>query len=292
MNEALILQRESPLPLAEAGKILARHLGLHAADATARARYCGGILVEEAPASTLQPLAAALEEIGVLTRIVPSGPLRLLPHGYRAIGLEFLEDALLARMVDGSSLVLLRDEITAIHFYAMQPLSPPAEDGSPAEAARPGSRRGKRRGAIAAIRRQGFDGAFGTAMSPRGRALSANLKAAGLASVELHLTLCCQDPIGPVRITKDLFDFSCLEHQKQAHSLDNFLMILDDVAAYLSAAWNRDPLVRFLRELDPALILRAKGEEVTRFERWIYQWMRLERREATAAGGDSEDAGL
>ena len=81
---------------------------------------------------------------------------------------------------------------------------------------------------------------------------------------------------GPVRIRKDDFDFSFLADQKQEHSLDNFLILLDEILAYVPHAWNREPALEFLRELQPQSILRFKEEEVTNFDRWLLEWVRLE----------------
>ena len=53
-------------------------------------------------------------------------------------------------------------------------------------------------------------------------------------------------------------------------------MLLDEIVAYLPHAWNREPAVEFLRDLDPNSILRFKSEEIHNFERWLYQWVRLE----------------
>ena len=82
-----------------------------------------------------------------------------------------------------------------------------------------------------------------------------------------------------VCIAKDDCDFSCLGEQKQSHSLDNFLLLLDEVLAYLPTAWNREPALQFLRTLNPQTISRSKEEEARNFDRWMLQWVRLSRQD-------------
>lgn len=119
-----------------------------------------------------------------------------------------------------------------------------------------------------------------------GRLLSCHLPVH--PTMEMHLTLYCAEPPrpageggpewrwSPLRIAKNDFDYSCLQEQKQTHSLDNFLILLEDVLAYLPEAWNREAVGRFLSELDPLKILHSKEEETENFDRWMLEWVRIE----------------
>ena len=55
---ALILERESPKPDAEVGRILALHLPITATDAIARVRYGGGLIVKGIPEAAAAEIAA------------------------------------------------------------------------------------------------------------------------------------------------------------------------------------------------------------------------------------------
>jgi hypothetical protein len=96
------------------------------------------------------------------------------------------------------------------------------------------------------------------------------------APLELHLTLCCPDPVGPLRTEKDKLDFSCLGEEKLPHSVDNFLILLEKVLATFPGAWGGEKIKDLLSDLDPLKILDYKKEEATRRERWMLQWIRIE----------------
>ena len=266
MDAALILGLGDQASPSRLGALLARHFDCHPADAMARARYGGGILVECGAPEKVQYLQTRLREEGVETRILPSSALGECPRGFRVVTLDFRDEAILARQVGGRTLALLRGDIPGVHLYGLRPDGAPS--GAP-EAAAGATEMGPVLGAL------GVAGA-GRTLSPRGRQLVKNLEEAGLLAMEFHLTLCCREPTGFVRLEKDWIDYSSRGAGKLEHSLDNFLLLLDEVVAYLPDAWNRQPAVDFLADLDPRRILRSKREEVVNFERWMFQWARLE----------------
>jgi hypothetical protein len=108
-----------------------------------------------------------------------------------------------------------------------------------------------------------------------------------MEAMELHLTILARDPHGPVRVRKNDFDFSCLGEQRQKHSIDNFLLLLEEVLAYLPRAWNRKAAEQFLSDLDPKKILYFKEEEAASLERWLYQWARMDEERSARQGGSS-----
>ena len=59
----LILQRTSPKPVAEIGRLLAYHLSLHPTDAIALVRYGGGLVAENLPDDMATRLIAQLDAI-------------------------------------------------------------------------------------------------------------------------------------------------------------------------------------------------------------------------------------
>jgi hypothetical protein len=253
MDAALLIERDSPFPIPQVGRLLAFHFGLHPADAIARVRYGGGILVENAPREPLLEIQARLLEAGVRTVVIDSDLLYAVPRGQKAVAVEFLEEGLLVRRSTGPNLILARDGILALHLYGLLPA--PAEAEAPAAAGAAGSE---------------------SLLSPRARQLTEKLAAAGFQGCLLHVTIYSAEAC-PVRIARDDFQFSCLGEQKQPHSLDNFLILLDELLAYLPEAWNREPAARFLADLEPAAIIRFKEEEVRNFDRWMLHCVRLER---------------
>jgi hypothetical protein len=139
-------------------------------------------------------------------------------------------------------------------------------------------------------------GAEASLLSPRGQQLFRNLKENGLAAMEIHLTIYCLEtlsragdaptrrPWSPLRIARRDFDYSCLGEQRQPHSIDNILILLEEVLAYLPWAWNRETAARFLASLDPGVILQSKGEEVENYDRWMLEWVRIEGEERMRKG--------
>lgn len=288
MEEALILERGCTAPVAHIGRALALHDKLHPADALTRARYCGGIVLESAHPAKVRVVKEHLDALRVATRIVPAERLRELPRGVRAIQLEFREDALVAGMVGGRRVVVPRNELFGLHCYALLP-----EGAQGLEAAADEERRSQvenqrlieRSGLLRATERTSGG------ISPRASRLMENLVEQHLTALKFHLTVYSSGAVGSIRIRKDDFDFSSRGLQKRKHSLDNFLLLLDDALAYLPEAWNREPAVEFLHDLEPEGIVRFKPEEVGNFDRWMLALARLEREGAGSRTGSAEGDG-
>jgi hypothetical protein len=284
---ALILERDSPCPVAEIGRLLAAQLPIHPTDAIAQVRYGGGLIAKDIQGETADRLSGLLEELGVRVRKVGADEWGVTSPGHSVFALEILEEVLLARLLPGDDLVIPREEVFGLDLYAL----PEPEEGMGTE--EEGLRR-KRRGRAAA---SGGAGKASSALEPdllalrissesllagepalslRGRRLLEKMAEPREARVGLHLTLCCSDPVGPLRLRKDKIDFSCLGQEKLPHSIDNFLLLLEKVLAAFPGAWGKEKLERFLSDLDPVKILYYKKEEVTRRERWMLQWIRIE----------------
>jgi len=287
---ALILEQGSPCPVAEIGRLLAAQLPIHPTDAIAQVRYGGGLIAEDIPGETADRLSGLLEGLGVRVRKVGADEWGVTSPGHSIFALEILEDVLLARLLRGEDLVIPREDVFGLDLYGL--LGPEREKDTEEE----GSRR-KRTGRAAGSRRPGKGSgalepdllalqissesllAGEPALSLRGRRVLEKIAEVREARVELHLTLCCPDPVGPLRLRKDKLDFSCLGEEKLPHSIDNFLLLLEKVLAAFPGAWGREKLEHFLTDLDPLKILYYKKEEVTRRERWMLQWIRIELQE-------------
>ena len=275
MEEALILERKSPAPVAQIGRLLAFHFDLHPTEAIARVRYGGGILIERASPAKVREVKDHLDATDVASRILSASDLEEIPREFRAFALDLSTSDMTARTITGNRLSLAPKDILALHLYGLLPDTVEVEshrETQKREHAEKASQRFLQSSLLDSDPRT--PGASN--LSPRARQLSETLAEKKLQGMEFHLTLFSSAPIRLLRIRKNDFDFSSLGVQKQPHSMDNFLMLLDEIVAYLPHAWNREPAVEFLRDLDPNSILRFKSEEIHNFERWLYQWVRLE----------------
>jgi hypothetical protein len=247
----LILEPGTPRPVPEIARVLAERIALHPADAASRVRYSGGLLLSAASREEAEDVAARLAELGVAARPVDAVRLRDLPRGTRARSLEFLSEELCAGLPGSEDLVIPRESIAGIHFFALPDGSPAPEQG----AAGPSG------------------GGERSILSPRASRLRENLLAAGGPRISLNLL--CGDGIGPVRLAREEIDYAPMGSRKLPHSLDNFLLLLEDLLAFAPEAWLADRLSRFLAELDIAPFLYTKPEEGQNFERWMQIWIRL-----------------
>ena len=116
-------------------------------------------------------------------------------------------------------------------------------------------------------------------LTTKGRRLLANLEENEITEMELHLTLYGPPSVGPLRIGRVDFNFSCLGDAKLDHSLDNFITLLEKLVELFPNAWNVAAVRQFLDDMDPARILYFKAEEAENFDRWMLQWVAIETRE-------------
>jgi hypothetical protein len=288
---ALILERSSPKPVAEIGRLLSCYLPVHPTDASTSIRYGGGLIATGLSAELTGELALRLEELGVRTRKIDSRRWAAAPRGSRVAALEIEEDRLIATLRGRLSRVAVpRGDVLGLRLHGISRERKDDEDT-------PGGGRRKRSATPGtSVLEQAVEasGSEDAVLSHRGRELLGRLKENSLVSMEMHLTLYCAEPPrpageeervwrwSPLRIAKNDFDYSCLGEQKQAHSLDNFLIVLEEVLAYLPDAWNRETVARFLSELDPLGILHFKEEEAENFDRWMLAWVRIESEERGA----------
>ena len=308
---ALILERESPKPDAEIGRILALHLPIPATDAIARVRYGGGLIVKGITDDAAAEIADDLREIGVGTRIIEADRWGPVPRGRRVTWLSLEGDTLRIRPggpgagappgFSGSDLVIPRDRILGLALLGVAPPPPPAPpsksrlrswtEREEPEAPRLGLEEALayREPVSSLLLDPGGEGSTGKAeipsLSPRGAELLQNLSRHGLAGMRFRLKLYSKDAPGILRLEKDEVDFGCLGELKQAHSLDNFLLLVEEVLDFLPRAWNRRSAERFLAELDPRIIQCAKEEEAQNFDRWMLEWVRIEREAGGPASG-------
>jgi hypothetical protein len=290
----LILQRRSPKPVAEIGRLLAYHLSLHPTDAIALVRYGGGLVAENLPDEVADRLVTQLDAIGVKTHKIDAHQWGIVSPGIRAFALEFIEGAVLARVSGKEDLVIHGEDVVGFHVYALLPnLEQEVEEFEMGRRARNKRKAARSRSHASPLPwsppagecRPDGAGPDPSVLSPRGRALFEKLASQGQTRIEFHLTFYCTDPSGPIRISKSRFDYSCLGEQKKQHSLDNFLTLLDEVVARFPHAWNREAAQGFLRDLDPSKILYFKEEEAENFDRWMLQLTQIELAEKSGESG-------
>ena len=273
---ALILERDSPKPVHEIGRIVARQLDMPSPDAVAQVRYGGGLLAEALSEAQAHALVEALGGIDVRTRPVPAEEWLTVPRGYKISSLRFGEDDVEACLATGRKLVVPKRDIFGLHLYGLCP-----DDVEARQA-------GGRAEAPTSIERSGLSTLSN--LTARGRRLLGNLEENGLTAMELHLTLYAPPSVGPLRIRRLDFSFSGLGEAKLDHSLDNFILLLEKLVATLPNAWNAGRVRRFLDDMDPMGILYFKAEEAQNFDRWMLQWVAIEARERESASRMTNDA--
>lgn len=275
---ALILERGSPKPVIEIARVVGRLLNEPASDAAARVRYGAGLVAQGLDQDTVTRVSEALREIDVYTCAIPVSVWRTVPNGYKIQALEFGTDELVARMVT-RRLVIPRRDVVALHLYGLVSDPTISTDGGRTGAEATG-------GSLAEFGRM----AASTHSTP-GQQLRGNLASTGLTNMGFRLTLHTPEPIGPLRISKDDFDFSSLGDRKGEHSLENFLTLLERLLEWAPAIWNGELARSFLETLDPEQIAYFKEDEAENCDRWIAQWVRLRAPAEGAAPAAEEGAG-
>lgn len=297
-DSALVLLPGSPRPAPEIGRVLAYHLGLHPTDAIARVRYSGGVLLSGIAHEVAEELRARLEQAGVQARRVPASLLRDLPRGHRVRSIKLLPGGIQAALHGGGERAIGGGDLFAVHLYALPDPSPSSMGPRASEGLDPASAPGRLR-ALPRLRtitrlpqpvnREEWRQVLKTQwylrhhhgmgealeISPRARKLREALLQASDPPPSLHLTLLCGSGIGPLRLLHGDLDYSRLGERKQPHSLDNFLLLLDELRGLAPGAWLIDRVAGFLDRLDPAEVLYFKPEEGQNLERWLLLWIRL-----------------
>lgn len=271
---ALILERESPGPVRDIGRIVARHLEIPLPDAVAQVRYGGGLIAEALSESEAGALSSALDEIEVKARAVEAEEWLSAPRGYRISTLSFGQEALEACLSTGRKFLIPKEDFFGLHLYG---LVPAGEEPGTTGRETTGRRAARRRTATPRETPLSVPLEL-SGLTARGRQLLRNLSENEIPGMELHLTLYCPPEVGPLRVRRDDFNFACLGDARLEHSLDNFILLLEKLVDTLPNAWNRTPVEEFLADMDPLRILYFKKEEAQNFDRWMLYWVRVEAR--------------
>lgn len=253
---------------ADIGRVIAEELEMHVIDATARVRYGGGILVEEAPLERLESIGARLASLELETVIVDRALVRDLPPAIRWTAADPQEAALEGRTSSGRRFTIDWSRVRALTLDALPPARPVAKPSTSRDAsAQDRSLTHSARVETLAARAGGQGG-----LSPRAQRLLDALEEAGQSEVDLYLTVYARAPAQIFRLERTSLDHSARGRGRLQHSLDNFLLLADDLASSAPEAWGCDRVRAFLKDLDPKHILLVKPEEAERRDRWIAYW--------------------
>ncbi len=255
---ALILEPGSPKPDAEIGKVVASRLALFPADAVARVRYGGGIIINGAPAEVVEEIAESLREIGVRTRALGAEILESAPRGLRATQLELYDEAISARSPSSREVVVLDGDVRGVNVHAL-PGKPAVADDD----------RGRLQIPVFSAVKEGQ-------LTSRGSKILQWIEESGKPPPSFVLTLYVREPVGPIRFERETLDYSILGDGKMPHSIDNFLSLAEKLLERFPDLRNRDRVAAFLADADPDSILLFKAEEAQNFDRWMQTWIRLE----------------
>ena len=254
---SLVLAAGSAAAHEDLSAALQEQLGMHRSDAMARARYGGGILVSGEAHPRLEQLAAALERLGVSSSIAETAELENLPRPKRITGLEFSAGKLTAASPGGKNTAIEKAALAGIKAYALLPEAPPAK-----EEEEPGG------GSLSTSLLSGpaDDGRMPKPGNKLARLL-ARLQDPRFNGISFHLTLYGTNPLMALKISKDEFDYSCLEADKTGNSLENFLLLLERLLDWLPATGSAEKAGAFLDAPDPEIILLSGENEAAAFDR-------------------------
>jgi len=238
---------------------LREQLGMHRSDAMARARYGGGILTSGETRPRLEQLAAALDKLGVSSSIAEAAELENLPRPKRITGLQFSTGKLTAASPGGENTDIEKAGLAGIKVYALLPETPPAKEEKEEEP-------GGNRLSASLLSRSSDDGRM-TKPGNKLAGLLDRLQDPRFNGISFHLTLYGANPLIALKINKDEFDYSCLEADKTGTSLENFLLLLERLLAWLPATGSTEEAEAFLDAPDPETILLSGENEAAAFDR-------------------------
>jgi hypothetical protein len=257
--EAVLLASARPIDAAAAGAVLGPLLGLAMPDAVRRARYAGGVLVEEASPEVAEALVRGLAAQGIGARRVAAERLPAPPRPRRAVRARVTEAALaLALGPLGPEAVFAWDEVALVLPFALAVRPrPEPEDGAPRPPARAAA------AAIAGAReRADVLGELSPACTRLAEALAREPARVGLDV--FAGAVCC-------RVWRDEFQFgpeSGLPDDAPPHSLERFLSFARLLLARALRAPETPECAALVEHglLEPALF--ADEGELARYERW------------------------
>lgn len=277
--EAVLLATARPVDAGAVGRALAPLLGLAPADAARRARVCGGIALEAAPAELAERARAALEAAGVGARRVPAVAVPPLPPAEVATAAEWTAERATFHLPRGAVEVAFAS-LGLVLAHALE-----REGGGEAERARRRAREEAREprgvGAEPPLRRLERDpeallAGEATGLSESGKRLVAAVlkrRRDAARDVGLVLDLVAGEGEGRrlVRVRREsLASVRPAEGEAPRHSVEAFLALaraaLAGAPEHARAAPENAALVE-AGLLEPALFLYA--EERERYERWL-----------------------
>lgn len=271
MTESVLLTTVRPLDAAGAGRALARLYGLSPQDATRRARYCGGILLDAVPPPEAEACAAALAAEGIGARRVPAGALPALGKPRRVVRVEIEDGGLVLGLGLGQEMVVAPDEPRLLLACAVDE-EIPAPRGEP-EGVR---RRGRERAGTGTAERDPETLLAGedTGLDPLSiRLISAiaRRRRDERRAVALGLDLVLDGP-RLYRIRRDDLESVRVPglSGRAPHSVEAFLALSRAASARLGPQALRPPENAALLEaglIEPALF--TYWEELARYERWL-----------------------
>lgn len=260
--------REEAFPLGEAARILAEELGLLTADATSRLRYGGGFILERAPEERADAVRARFAEIGIETVTAPSEATLPTPTAIRLSSVGTQPEAFEGKTVTGRAFIVPWAQVRAIELDLIpSERSEPTAEGEKSSTSDRSLSRGARLESASARA-----GSRPGGLSPRAQRLLDRLEEASLLDAELRLSIHTSGPPRTFRLERQSLEHASRGRQRLPHSLDNFLLLLDEVVERANEASGRDAVLSFLRDLDPRPIVLAKPEESQRRARWIAYW--------------------
>jgi hypothetical protein len=277
VDQALVIEPQRELPAAEIAEVLSQELRIRLLEARlytqSRLSSGAGVLIPSRPRQEVLRVAEQLARIGVGARVVPRSLVASAPSGYRAISLDASDPGpWRAGLRGGAEIFIERESLAGISVHAVRPEAAAEEEDEPQTKRQDGS--AERIGADGRSRAADFVVPAKAPGGGRSAHLRESLAEHGLLSLRFRFVLLCDAAIGPVRFDQQSLDFSCLGQDMQAHSLDNFLTLLEQVVGLLPELPGRSDAVAFLDSSDPFSVAHLDEREALLAERWSYTWAR------------------
>jgi len=272
VSSALILSPANAAPSADLIRAaLERHLTLHPIESAAAAREHGGIIVPCEPAERLWPIAATLAEAGVKTAIVPTDRLTSIGRSTRASGISFDADDLVFEHPLGPASRVPRSNVVGATLHGL-PQSREHDDEKSDDSPSWITEVRKSLEQEKDARTDGVEDATIDRFTWLTRTFTRRLEEQSLDGMSIVLTLYARSPLRAFRCVREDLGFAGLGERKTQNSLENLLLLLDDLVRRLPDDCRLEALEELLEDPRPDRLLVDSEKEAANRDRWFLYW--------------------
>ena len=254
--------------------VVATALGVPIADVSQRVRYGGGFVVRGVDLETATAVSTCLEEEGLGSFLLSEEECAISPRPVKVTSCEISKSELQVTIGHQTPKQIAWPKIRALHAYA---IARDPEEDQPRRQAMPVVVAGEKlddkareelRNKTYSVQAQKIIEDLALwASKHRGR------------EVQFFIDLLCFDPPALYRIKRHEFHYGGLGDKLRQHSLDNYLVLLEELVRHAGEAVVDQRTLRFLGKADFQALLLGKQEELVNYTSWVLQLL-LHRPEA------------